>query len=238
MQIGGALTGPATTPGMAHRLAPSEVAALVPCHREAPRAALLAEVGAQVGSVLIVDDGVPAPVGERIDLPTGAQVLRLPANAGKGHAVACGLRALLAREAAPAAVLVIDGDGQHPAGAIPDFLAAAAKAELVIGDRLGDQRSMPLERRLSNRLATAALSVVARTAVRDSQCGMRLLRGRALHEIPYPTGGYEAETRHLKRCLEANVRVAWTTIPALYDGEPSSFRVVRDTLRVAGAILR
>jgi dolichol-phosphate mannosyltransferase len=218
-------------------LAPSRVAALVPCHRELPRAGLLAEIAGQVGAVLVVDDGVPASVGARFDLPAAIEVVRLAANAGKGHAVAAGIRTLLARSPAPEAVLLIDCDGQHPPAAIPSFLAAAAGAQLVIGDRLADVGAMPLERRLSNRLSTAALSLATGTQLRDSQCGMRLLRGRALHEIAYPRGGYEAETRHLKRCLRAGVRVAWVPIPAIYRGEESSFGAVRDTLRVAWAVV-
>ena len=74
--------------------------------------------------------------------------------------------------------------------------------------------------------------------MRDTQCGMRLLRGRALHEVPPPPGGFEAETAHLKRCLRAGVPVAWVPIPAIYEGEPSSFRPLRDSARIARALAR
>jgi glycosyltransferase involved in cell wall biosynthesis len=190
--------------------------------------------------VLVVDDGTPPYVGRELrDVAqrAGAALLRLPDNCGKGHAVARGLAALLERAPVPEAVLVMDADGQHPPAAIPDFLRAGAHAELVIGDRLGRTGPMPLERRFSNRASTRLLSLVTGQEVRDSQCGMRLLRGRALHEIAMPPGGYEAETRHLKRCLNAGVNVAWVPIPAIYEGEPSDFRRVRDTLRVLAALL-
>jgi glucose-6-phosphate 1-dehydrogenase len=36
---------------------------------------------------------------------------------------------------------------------------------------------------------------------------------------------------------EEEFRVAWVPIPAVYDGLPSSFRAVRDTLRVLGALI-
>ena len=68
---------------------------------------------------------------------------------------------------------------------------------------------------------------------------MRLLTRRALYDIAFPGGGFEAETLHLKACLRAGVPVAWVPIPALYAGEPSSFRSVRDSLvvlRAAAAI--
>jgi hypothetical protein len=65
---------------------------------------------------------------------------------------------------------------------------------------------------------------------------MRLLKGRAL-AIPLPHGGFESETIHLKRCLRAGVSVAWVPIPAIYEGAHSSFRALRDSARVAWAVV-
>lgn len=209
------------------------VRAVVPTHSRAPAAVLLRAIGGLVDDVLVVDDGLPA--GERA-LLDGAAVLALGANHGKGTAVARGVSASVA--AGFDAVLVVDGDGQHPPSAIPSFLDAAAGAELVIGDRFGDLRSIPLERRLANLAAAAGMTVAARRRVRDTQCGMRLLRGRALAEVPPPEGGFEAETLHLKRCLRAGVRVVWVPIPAIYAGEPSAFRPLRDGARIARALGR
>lgn len=206
------------------------LAALVPCHETPPRTELLEAIGRHVDRVLIVDDGLPeAPAA-----PAGADVLRLGANHGKGTAVARGLAHLGAAEA----VLVIDADGQHPPSAIPAFVAAAREAELVIGNRFGDLGRIPIERRVANLAASAALTAITGRRIADSQCGMRLLRGRALHEIQFPEGRFEAETIHLKRCLRAGLRVRSVPIPAIYDGEASAYRVVVDSARIAGALLR
>ena len=224
-------------PGLG-RLDPRSVAALVPTHRDPPARDLLADLSARVGRVLVVDDGSPPAAARALDelvRTTGAELLRLPENRGKGHAVAAGI-AHLGEDVE--AVLVVDADGQHPPSAIPPFLAAAERAELVVGDRFGDLSTMPRERRLANRLASLALSLATRRRVRDTQCGMRLLRGRALREVGFPAGGYEAETVHLKRCLRAGVAVEWVSIPTLYAGEESSFRSLRDTARVLRALLR
>ena len=215
----------------------SSVAALVPSHREPPARELIEEVRHHVGRVLLVDDGSPEPAARALDelaAATGAELVRLPENRGKGHALAAGLRHLGDVDA----VIVVDSDGQHRPSWIPAFLAAAERAELVVGDRFGDLGSMPPERRLANRLASVTLSVVTRRRVRDTQCGMRLLRGRALREVPVPAGGYEAETVHLKRCLRSGVAVEWVPIPSVYEDEVSSFRSLRDTVRVLGALLR
>ena len=212
----------------------------MPCHIDPPRAQLVRDVSARVGRVLVVDDGMSRPAGEALaDLAreAGFEVLRFERNAGKGSALAAGLEHLRSGGDAPEAVLVVDADGQHPPSAIPALLEAATEAELVVGDRFGDLRAMPPHRRAANRLARLLLVATTGRRVYDTQCGMRVLRGRAL-TVPFSPGRYEAETRHLKRCLRARVRVAWVPIPAIYAGESSSFRPLADTLRVLRALLR
>ena len=110
------------------------------------------------------------------------------------------------------------------------------RQECVELARQGDLRGIPPVRRAANVAASRVMSLVARRRVPDTQCGMRLLRGRALREVLPPDGGFEAETLHLKRCLRAGVPVAWVPIPAIYDGERSSFRPLPDGLRVTRAL--
>lgn len=219
-------------------LAADAVVALVTCHDEPPDDALLARVLRQLPRVLVVDDAMPAGHALALDRRApglGVDVLRLDRRSGKGHAIAAGLRHLRRSRAGADGVLVLDGDGQHAPEPIPAFLAASARAELVIGDRFGVPADVPLVRRVSNRIASGVVSRASGTRVPDSQCGMRLLCGRALAEVEFPGGGYEAETHHLKRCLRAGVAVAWVPIPAIYDGRPSSFRAVRDSVGVLRA---
>ena len=220
-------------------LGPGAVVALVTCHREPPAEELLAQLSARLPRVLVVNDGMPSRPAAALDAiagARGARVLHLPRRAGKGHAIVAGIRFSRADRGAGDGVIVIDGDGQHPPDAIPAFLAASGEADLVVGNRFAGGGSMPLVRRLANRTASGVLSRTAREHVPDSQCGMRLLRGRALEEIEFPAGGMEAETLHLRRCLLAGVAVAWVPIPALYDvGTASSFRKVRDSVAVMRA---
>ena len=207
--------------------------AVVPCHLEPPSPELLRELATRVGRILVVEDG-RVTGSER---PDGVETLRLGDRPqGKGHAIAAGLAHVRAHEPDAAAILLIDADGQHPVDAVPAFLAASAGAELVVGYRLGDRESMPTHRWLLNSMTSSLLSLVTRTRVADSQCGMRLLRGRALTDVDFPRGGYEAETRHLKACLRAGVTVAWVGIPAIYQGGSSSFRPLRDGARVLWAV--
>jgi glycosyltransferase involved in cell wall biosynthesis len=222
-------------------LDPAAVAALVPCHEEPPDERLLDEIASHVGSVLVVADGLPHGAQatlQRVADAHGLHVLRLPRRSGKGTAVAAGVEWLLQCTPPPEAVLVVDGDGQHPPDAIPRFIEAGQSADLVIGDRFGDLGSMPLMRRFANVVTCGLVAAAGRARVRDTQCGMRLMRAEVLREVPPPVGEYEAETTHLRRCLAAGLGVAWLPIPALYGAEPSSFRPVRDGIKVLQAAVR
>ena len=193
-----------------------------------------------VDEVVLVDDGAPEPDAAVLaaigDWPR-VHLVRLAANAGKGDAVAAGAAALMARQEPPDAVVVVDADGQHPPDRIPEFVAAAAEFDIVIGDRRGDRAAMPWTRRCTNAISSALLTLVTGRRMLDSQCGMRLYRTEALEQAPLPPGRYEAETRHLRAALRGGLAVGWVPIPAIYDGETSSFRPVRDTWRVLASIV-
>ena len=227
-------------PGIAPRPLPERVAAIVPCHSAAGAEAVVHRVLPYVEEVVLVDDGAPeddAAVLAAIGGWPRVHLVRLAANAGKGDAVAAGAAVLLARAEPPDALVVVDSDGQHPSDRIPDFIAAAANFDVVIGDRRGDRGAMPWTRRCTNAISSALLTLVTGRRMLDSQCGMRLYRREGLERAPLPQGRYEAETRHLRAALRAGLSVGWVPIPAIYNGEKSSFRPVRDTWRVLASIV-
>jgi membrane-associated phospholipid phosphatase/MFS family permease len=213
---------------------PARVAAIVPCHSAARAEAVVHRLLPYVEEVVPEAD---AAVLAAIGAWPRVQLVRLAANAGKGDAVATGAAAVLARAERPDAVVVVDADGQHPPDRIPAFVAAAARFDVVIGDRRADRDAMPSTRRLTNAISSALLTLVTGRRMLDSQCGMRLYRADALARVPLPPGRYEAETRHLRASLRAGLSVGWVPIPAIYDGEESSFRPVADTARVLAAIV-
>ena len=72
--------------------------------------------------------------------------------------------------------------------------------------------------------------------VRDTQNGMRLLRGRALDLLP--TGGWRSGDDPPAPRAPRRAAVAWTPIPAIYGEENSSFRPGRDSAKVLWALVR
>jgi membrane-associated phospholipid phosphatase len=211
------------------------VVAVMPAHEDVPDEALVRSVLEHVDRLVLVDDGSSKEVARTLDAIADrpqVELVRLPERRGKGSAVRFGI----ARTMGADAVLVLDADGQHPADAIPSFLAAAREAELVVGDRFDDLAQMPLKRRIANRMTRRLFQAATGREVRDTQNGMRLLRGRAL--ATFPGGGYESETIHLRRVLRDGLPVAWVPIPAIYGTERSSFRAGRDSAKVLWAVVR
>jgi membrane-associated phospholipid phosphatase/MFS family permease len=222
------------------RPSPARVGAVIPAYGFAPAERVVAQTARHTDQVVVVDDGSPPQVAERIDrlaAESGARVVRLDANSGKGDAVAAGAASLLGDGERPDAIVVLDSDGQHPPERIPDFIEAARDTELVIGNRRGDVRNMPRIRRITNSVSSGLLSLVTRRRLPDTQSGMRLYRAEVLERVPLPGGGYEAEARHLKAAVREGVSVGWVPIPAIYNGSPSHFRPLADSTRVLGAIL-
>ena len=215
------------------------VVAVMPTHDDIPTRALIDELRRHVGALTIVDDGSDRGTArelDRIAAESGADLIRLPQRRGKGAALRTGIDAALAADVPPDAVLAIDADGQHPPAAVPALIAAATGAELVIGDRFDDRVGMPRTRRIANQLSRGLLELRTGRRVRDTQSGMRLLRGRAL-TLPIAGDGYEAESRHLRTLLTRGIPVAWVPIPAIYADEASGFRPIRDSVRVVLALL-
>ena len=107
----------------------------------------------------------------------------------------------------PDALIVVDADGQHPPDRIPEFVAAAADADVVIGDRRGRPRGDAVDAPLHQR-------DLERTAhprdgpggcwTRSAACASTGVE--ALERAPLPPGRYEAETRHLRAAMRAGLR--------------------------------
>jgi dolichol-phosphate mannosyltransferase len=215
----------------------ASVVAVMPSFNDVPPAQLVESALEHVDRLVLVDDGSDPAVADALDgidaTHDRVEIVRLPSRGGKGSAVKAGVDHVRGEADA---VLVIDADAQHPADAIPAFLAAAGDAELVIGDRFDDLDPMPTQRRLANRATRRLFQLRTGSAVRDTQNGMRLIRGRALDLLP--GGGFEAETRHLRRALRAELPVAWVPIPAVYGESASSFRTGRDSMRVLWAVVQ
>lgn len=162
-------------------------------------------------------------------------VLRFPANRGKGAALRAGISEALMRGAA--AVVTIDGDGQHPPEAAPSLLGALARADVAIGARERDAGTMPLGRRVTNALASAAVGAIVGGTIADSQSGFRAIRRPVLESVVAHGDRYEYETDFLIQAGRAGYRITAVPIATIY-GARSHFHPFRDSARVVRTIWR
>lgn len=213
------------------------VACVVPAYQAA---GTLADVlrGARrsvpAATLVVVDDGstdATADVAER----WADHVVRLGHNSGKGAALRAGCDAALALGAD--AVLTLDADGQHDPASAPALLAALADADVVIGARPRSGSRMPMHRRLTNALSSAAVSRCAGCMVPDAQSGFRAIRAEVLRQVRPDADRYEYETEFLIRAARAGYRIAAVPVATIY-GAPSHFRSFHDAMLVIRTIWR
>ncbi len=210
--------------------AEGRILALVPAHDEASRIGpVIAGASAHV-AVLVIDDG-SADDTASVAEGAGARVIRQTPNQGKGAALRAGFSAALADGAA--AVITLDGDGQHDPTEIPAFLGeyarralAGEQGELIIGRR--SFRRMPPVRRLSNWLGTLVLSAALGRWIEDNQSGYRLVGRRLMAAmLDSRESGFAFEVEMIAVCLREGWPVQWVPVRTIYGDERSHIKPLR-----------
>jgi glycosyltransferase involved in cell wall biosynthesis len=207
------------------------VQALIPAFNEAGTiATVVAGVLPHVAAVCVVDDGSTDGTAEAARR-AGAEVIVNPGARGKGAAIRAGFARVLERDFTH--VLMLDGDLQHLPEEAPLLIAEAARtgADVVLGERRFDRRAMPASRYHANRLGSLALSRFLGLSIGDTQCGFRLFRVDPLRGLPLKARGYDIETEMLVKINRRGGRIASVPITAVYAGQRSKLRPVRDTTK-------
>jgi glycosyltransferase involved in cell wall biosynthesis len=206
-------------------------AAVIPAFNEAASIADVIEgLRGTVRHVVVVNDGSTDGTAARARA-AGAEVVEHGLNRGKGHAIRTGLAQVMTGPFTH--VLLLDADMQHlPAEAVR-LLAAAEDtgADAVLGERRFSRAAMPASRYYANLIGSRVLSWFVGVAVRDTQCGFRLFRLDAVRPLRLTASGYEIETEMLVKLRRHGGRIAGVPITAVYNGQRSKLRPVRDTTR-------
>lgn len=162
---------------------------VLPVHNERDNLApLLAELAAALGArsyeIVAVDDASTDGSLEelrrlRAEYPQ-LRILRLERHAGQSAALAAGLDA-----ARGVTIVTIDADGQNDPADIPRLLTRLDEdpsLTAVVGYRV--RRVDSRWRRLQSRVANRARDWLTGDAVRDTGCGLKVIRRRALRALP------------------------------------------------------
>jgi glycosyltransferase involved in cell wall biosynthesis len=184
--------------------------------------------------LIVVDDGSTDDTSLRAR-PLADELLRHDENLGKGRALRVGIAAALGRDAD--VVVTIDADGQHDAADAPRLLQALDDADVVVGQRIRSSGMMPVTRRVTNALSSAAIALVSGQRLHDTQSGFRAIRRRVLTAVAPCGDRYEYETDFLVRALRQGFVVRNVPVHTRY-GPPSHFRAVRDSILIVQTIWR
>lgn len=197
-------------------------------------AEVVSETRLRVGRVVVVDDGSHDGTGD-LAARAGADVCRHGENQGKGEALKTGIAAALARR--PAAIVLLDGDGQHDAREIPVLISAWHRtgAQMVIGSRWSDPAKIPGERYWTNYIGSRVLAWMSGLDLEDTQSGFRLLESGLAASLKLRHRGYAIETEMLLKAARRGAHIVNVPIRAIYENGPSHFRPLLDTLRISCA---
>ena len=196
---------------------------VIPTYNEAGNlVALLEKVrsAAPEVEVLIVDDGSPdgtADLAEKTGERLGkVSVLRRDTKRGLGDAYRAGFRWGLERDFT--LLIEMDADFSHDPGQLPELIARAEAADLVIGCRYmagGSVSSWGMHRRLLSSAGNRYSALLLGVPVRDLTSGFRAFRRDALEAIDLDSvraEGYGFQIEMAYRVAQAGGRIAETPI--------------------------
>src|SRR6185312_10854542 len=104
-------------------------------------------------------------------------------------------------------------------------------AKLVVGNRMGNPKGMPLVRQLVNRWMSKRISALAGTPLPDSQCGFRLINLPAWNRLAVEAAHFEIESDVLLAFARSEYAIEFVPIQVIYKSERSKIHPVRDTMR-------
>ncbi len=178
-------------------------------------AAVLADVAPGDHRILVVDDGSPdgtAQLAERVGAELGVvEVLRRSEKNGLGQAYLAGFAHALA--AGAERVCEMDADLSHDPGHLPALLAAAERADVVLGSRYvhgGGVTEWGLLRRLLSRGGCVYARLILGLPQHDLTGGYKVLHRRVLEAIELDSvrsQGYVFQIEITYRAVLAGFRV-------------------------------
>lgn len=185
--------------------------------------------------VLVVDDGSTDGGADTLaGLP--CEIVRHPANRGKGAAILSG--AAFARERGMTHIITLDADGQHDPADIPKFFPpiTSEPTAIVVGARDFSVPNIPGSSRFGRKFSRFWLRVQTGCDVSDVQSGFRAYPVQVLEQLALGETGYAFE-------VEVLVKAAWAGFPlrdidiSVYYPEPdkrvSHFDKLRDNVRIS-----
>ncbi|MEM7311404.1 MAG: glycosyltransferase family 2 protein [Planctomycetota bacterium] len=189
--------------------------------------------------ILVVNDGSTdrtADVLERMQSRIGhLRVIHQRRNRGYGASLKVGFS-----NAAHDIVVITDADGTYPEDRIAELVSRIDDgAEMVVGERAGEDVHIPLIRRPAKALLKMLASYLAGTPIPDLNSGLRAFRRELVMKYrPILPQGFSFTTTITLASLTNHHRVEYVTINYAHRAGNSKIRPIRDTLGFAHLIVR
>jgi len=221
-----------------------ELTVVVPCYNEEgaieQSLAQLAQIlrALPPHEVLVVDDGSTDRTAEILAAAAprhpNVRVVRHAVNQGYGAALKTGIR-----RAKGGLIAIVDADGTYPYERLPDLLALAREADMVVGARTGEKVEYSAVRKIPKVFLKSYMEWLAGQAIPDMNSGLRIFRKtsaeRFFNILP---NSFSFTTTITLAMLTKRYDVRWVPINYTARIGKSKISPVRDTLRFAQLILR
>ncbi|MFQ5924911.1 MAG: glycosyltransferase family 2 protein [Dehalococcoidia bacterium] len=192
--------------------------------------------------IIVVDDGSGDGTREMAQ-SNGAIVISHDKNLGKGAAMKTGVQ-----NASGGVIIFFDGDGAHDAQDILRVIAPILerKADFIIGSRALPESKVitsPLTRRLSNNLASFAISVIISfllplatlfrcpvkyTRITDCTSGFRAISRESWRKLILVSQGFEIETEMIYEAAKNKLAISEVPISCNWNSHLSRLAIFRD----------
>ncbi len=188
--------------------------AVIPAHNEERHIAQVAnETKKYCKNIVVVDDGSTDRTLEEAE-KTGATVLRLAINLGKGAALRTG--AEYANRNGAEAIVFIDSDGQHSPADIPRLLKALENFNIVFTYRNLKSEHMPLTKKFGNLVLNTLLKVLFGIRIIDTQCGFKAVTSRAYKTLSLTSSDYNIESEIAAKTGKYGLKFSQLPIETVY----------------------
>ena len=213
--------------------------ACIPAYNEERNIAkTIRNVAKFVNQVIVCDDGsTDNTVSEAEN--TGAYVIKLQKNAGKGAALKEIFK--FAKSSNIDIMITIDADGQFVPEEIPLLLKPIIekKSDIVVGYRFDDKTEMPKYRKIGNKFLDKITNLAENIGVRDTQSGFRSYSKKAVEIINFKTDGFGADSEILIDAIQKKLKISEEKVTVIYNtgGRTSTKNPISHTVEVITSVV-
>ena len=227
-----------------------KIMAIIPAYNEEQTiSTVIRKTNQHVDDVVVINDGSTDRTAKHAK-QSGATVIHVHPNSGKGVALYVGFQIFLNSNADVA--ITLDGDGQHDPKYIMKFikrLNSDSELGIILASRFRTsdwQKNMPFIRKVSNLLSRFGLWVLYNgLIIEDPQNGFRLYTKNAIKMLRYSgsrskiKAGFEEETKILIEARIARVKIGVVSVPSLYfEDRKSKFSGLHDTWKIPAVMVK